>query len=159
MPRKSYLHTRADDLEEEIRDFERLVNEARGAGQFSAAIAGQVKIAAMRKQLADIRQEIELATIRDEVRRLEALRSRAAADGSYGPAASLGEQLERARARQEAEEAARKEAAKKTPEQIIERVAGMIVTMPDSMRERLFDRIAELRKPKPLPSARPTPEQ
>ena len=117
------------ELEEEVACFKELARVALGSSScpacsepvpsegadVKAAVAAESKAAEARAKLAGLRSEIEAAGVRDPVKRLEILRARASADGSWIAAAQLGKQVDEAAAKLRAIEVPTAEVADAAP--------------------------------------------
>jgi hypothetical protein len=91
------------ELESAIKRFDTLTGAAAKDKQFTAAVNASSRMATLQKELHALRQEIEAADIADPLERLESLRQRAAAEGSWVAAAQFGAQLDALRIRAEAD--------------------------------------------------------
>ena len=137
------------ELEEEVACFKELARVALGSSScpacsepvpsegadVKAAVAAESKAAEARAKLAGLRSEIEAAGVRDPVKRLEILRARASADGSWIAAAQLGKAVDEAAAKQEAERRRKAEEARRDPARLVDKIQRALRALPDALRE------------------------
>ena len=107
-----------------------------------SAVAARGRAADLRREAHRVAVECRNAGITDEIARLAASRSAAAADGSWTAAATMTRQLEEARARQAAEAAEEEERRRRnaslSEDQLIERLMGL----PRSTQARIVARLS-----------------
>jgi hypothetical protein len=155
MTRKRPTDTREADLADEVARFEMLALVALGKGEcpkcnadipcerpdVKAAVAAESQASKARARLADLRAELEMASIADPVQRAESLRTRAAAAGSWVAASQLGKQVDEALAKQKADDLAAAERARRNPAEQRQKILATFRAMPDKLREELLKEI------------------
>lgn len=122
------VDTRIEEARASVERFEELVDDARDAGNFGAAVQAAARRDAAAAALYALEQAAAASRTRDPVLRLERLRGAATAAGSFVAAAKLGDQIEQAKATRRASRRRRRGVASSHLEFLERRVEELLET-------------------------------
>jgi hypothetical protein len=135
--RQTAVEARIVELRDEIAKFDAMADSG-GERDMAACVGARKNASQLRRELASIMAEREAAATKDPVRRLEKIHARAVQDGSWVAAAQLANQVEAARAKQQAARDQKAEEAKRDPAQVLKSAIASFKRAPDAMQEELL---------------------